>query len=134
MTLVPVDSTTCSIQYCQASEWKIHLGDQEMVAMCFSSREHGEPGHCFITVSGRHLQLNPLHLKMWAVAMVQLSLIKYILSLNIFCRHLETSQSMICHAQRPLMVHVMDRSLPSKHVAAQVQVWHRQSLLQPTTT
>ena len=26
MTSVPVDSTTCSIQCCWASEWKIHLG------------------------------------------------------------------------------------------------------------
>lgn len=31
--------------------------------------EHGEPGHCFITVSGGHLRLNPLRLKMWAAAM-----------------------------------------------------------------
>ncbi|EDR00505.1 uncharacterized protein LACBIDRAFT_334128 [Laccaria bicolor S238N-H82] len=47
--------------------------------------EHGEPGHCFITVSGGHLWLNPLRLKMWAAAMVHLSLITYIQSLNIFC-------------------------------------------------
>ncbi|EDR02066.1 uncharacterized protein LACBIDRAFT_332670 [Laccaria bicolor S238N-H82] len=39
--------------------------------------EHGEPGHCFITASGGHLRLNPLHLKMWAAAMASGDITKH---------------------------------------------------------
>ena len=32
--------------------------------------EHGKSGHCYVMPNGEHLCLNPLHLKMWAAAMV----------------------------------------------------------------